>query len=73
MTQFDRARVVSEGITMDATRARRTRNQARQAWYASQRQRRFARFLGFLPDSTEPGRVSERLARMTGQSFVGRT
>jgi hypothetical protein len=33
---------------MDATRRRRTRDQARQAWYAGYRQRRFARFLGLL-------------------------
>ena len=32
---------------MDGTRARRTRDKARQAWYARHRQRRFARFLGF--------------------------
>jgi hypothetical protein len=32
---------------MDATRARRTRDRARQAWYARCRQHRFARFLGF--------------------------
>ena len=32
---------------MDATRSRRTRDRARQAWYARHRQRRFARFLGF--------------------------
>ena len=32
---------------MDATRARRTRDRARQLWYARSRQRRFARFLGF--------------------------
>jgi len=32
---------------MDATRARRTRDRARQAWYARHRQRRFARFPGF--------------------------
>ncbi len=32
---------------MDATRTRRTRDQARQRWYAQERQRRFARFLGF--------------------------
>ena len=32
---------------VDGTRARRTRDQARQAWYARHRQRRFARFLGF--------------------------
>jgi hypothetical protein len=33
--------------TMDATRTRRTRDHARQAWYGLHRQRRFARFLGF--------------------------
>jgi hypothetical protein len=32
---------------MDATRARRTRDDARQRWYASWRSRRFARHLGF--------------------------
>jgi hypothetical protein len=37
---------------MDATRARRTRDQARQKWYARCRQVRFARFLGF-PTGTE--------------------
>jgi hypothetical protein len=33
---------------MDATRARRTKDRARQHWYARHRQRRFARFLGFV-------------------------
>ena len=32
---------------MDGTRARRTGDKARQAWYARHRQWRFARFLGF--------------------------
>ena len=32
---------------MDATRRRRTRDRARQQWYARERRRRFARFLGF--------------------------
>jgi hypothetical protein len=32
---------------MDATRKRRTKDRARQAWYACCRQQRFARFLGF--------------------------
>ena len=36
---------------MDATRARRTRDQARQGWYARYRQRRFARYLGFVGGS----------------------
>ena len=30
---------------MDVTRTRRARDRARQVWYATQRQRRFARFL----------------------------
>jgi hypothetical protein len=33
---------------MDATRARRTRDRARQGWYARHRQWRFARYLGFV-------------------------
>jgi hypothetical protein len=32
---------------MDATRKKRTRDRARQAWYALSRRRRFARFLGY--------------------------
>ena len=32
---------------MDGTRRRRTRDRARQQWYARERRRRFARFLGF--------------------------
>jgi hypothetical protein len=32
---------------MDATRARRMRDQARKEWYAWHRQWRFARYLGF--------------------------
>jgi len=44
----------AEGMTtMDATRRRRTRDRARQRWYARQRQRRFARFLGFPSEDTE--------------------
>jgi len=41
---------------MDATRNRRTKDRVRQEWYALQRQRRFARFLGFLP--TTPTQAS---------------
>ncbi len=37
---------------MDATRKRRTKDRARQAWYARCRQRRFARFLGFAGSET---------------------
>jgi hypothetical protein len=32
---------------MDGSRARRTRDPIRKAWYASHRQRRFARHYGF--------------------------
>jgi hypothetical protein len=43
---------------MDATRTGRTRDRARQAWYASHRQRRFARFLGFSTSSgPDAGRI----------------
>jgi hypothetical protein len=44
---------------MDATRSRRTRDKARQQWYARERQRRFARFLGFpsiAPEAPRTGR-----------------
>lgn len=36
---------------MDATRPRRTRDQARQRWYGKCRTRRFARLLQFCPAS----------------------
>jgi hypothetical protein len=39
---------------VDGTRARRTRDKARQAWYARHRQRRFARFLGFDDRARDP-------------------
>ena len=32
---------------MDATRSRRTKDPVRRVWYASHRQRRFARHMGF--------------------------
>jgi hypothetical protein len=38
--------------TMDAQRSRRTRDEARKAWYAYYRQVRFARWFGFIePDA----------------------
>ncbi|HMB03861.1 MAG TPA: hypothetical protein VKP69_09010, partial [Isosphaeraceae bacterium] len=43
-----------EVASMDATRARRTKDRARRQWYARHRQRRFARFLGFA--TKDPGR-----------------
>jgi hypothetical protein len=39
---------------MDATRARRTRDRARQGWYARYRQWRFARYLGFADGLEAP-------------------
>ena len=47
-----------ESTTMDATRSRRTRDQARQGWYARYRQWRFARYLGFAasPEALKPRR-----------------
>jgi len=50
---------------VDATRARRTRDQARRAWYARHRQRRFARFLGFddqARDAASPPTAAARRA-----------
>ena len=38
---------------MDATRPRRTRDRARQQWYAGQRERRFARFMGVVPPRSD--------------------
>jgi hypothetical protein len=46
---------------MDATRKRRTKDRARQAWYAGCRQRRFARFLGFFRTGPAPPAVSREL------------
>ena len=45
---------------MDATRPRRTRDRARQQWYASRRQWRFARFMGVAvdPSSVQPARTA---------------
>jgi hypothetical protein len=45
---------------MDATRTRRTKDNARRQWYASSRCRRFARLLGFN-GLTAP---SEKTARL---------
>jgi hypothetical protein len=39
---------------MDATRPRRTRDRARQQWYAGQRQRRFAQFMGVAAPARVP-------------------
>jgi hypothetical protein len=44
---------------MDATRRRRTRDAARQGWYARWRSARFARRLGFPPASAAQARSCE--------------
>jgi hypothetical protein len=46
---------------MDATRSRRTRDRARQQWYASHRQRRFARFMGVVDPGRTPSPTSLRV------------
>jgi hypothetical protein len=38
---------------MDAQRSRRTRDQARKAWYAYYRQVRFARWFGFIESDAD--------------------
>jgi hypothetical protein len=43
---------------MDATRSRRTRDGARQAWYAARRQWRFARRFGLAGGASAPGAFS---------------
>jgi hypothetical protein len=45
---------------MDATRARRIRDRARQTWYASYRQWRFARFMGLVKEVRVSGRPDHR-------------
>jgi hypothetical protein len=55
---------------MDATRKRRTRDRARQAWYARCRQLRFARFLGFL--GCAGGRRAEQKAIRRAPPLVSR-
>ena len=59
---------------MDATRPRRTRDRARQQWYAGQRQRRFARFMGVDPprsdDETRRDGVLAAL-QQTGRAIHG--
>ncbi len=45
---------------MDATRPRRTRNSARQNWYAHWRSVRFARHMGFRTPTEAPQSESQR-------------
>ena len=58
---------------MDATRTRRTRDRARQGWYARYRQWRFARYLGFADGpgavgwAAEAGRSSPKGQERTGR------
>ena len=53
---------------MDATRSRRTKDAARQRWYASSRCRRLARLLGFL----QFGHGSETVEEDKGATAGGR-
>jgi hypothetical protein len=59
-----------ETLTMDATRTRRTKDRARQAWYARHRQRRFARFLGFTQDATAAAGCRRRPAGPAAQLLL---
>ena len=54
---------------MDATRTRRTRDQARQGWYARHRQWRFARYLGFPagPEIAITATISVQLSAKSGR------
>ena len=55
---------------MDATRSRRRRDPARQTWYASHRQRRFARFMGFVPFNRLSIRVAQGFRAHVGYLVV---
>jgi hypothetical protein len=46
--QFSFPAMIREGMIVDASRTRRTKDQTRKAWYAYYRQVRFARWLGFV-------------------------
>jgi len=48
---------------MDATRRRRTKDQARRVYYASHRQRRFAQHMGFAAPSPIASLLVEAKAR----------
>jgi hypothetical protein len=50
---------------VDGTRARRTRDRARQTWYARHRQWRFARFLGFDDRTRDPSPANVGAGRAT--------
>jgi hypothetical protein len=51
---------------MDATRPRRTRDTARQGWYARWRCARFARHLGFPPTVASTPRRPARAGELPG-------
>ena len=55
---------------MDGTRTRRTRDRARQTWYAGHRQPRFARWLGF--GVALATKASSRSLRMIDASDISR-
>ena len=53
---------------MDATRPRRTRDRARQRWYAGQRQRRFARFMGVVAVCGTPAKPTVIALQQVGKA-----
>jgi hypothetical protein len=57
---------------MDAHRSRRTRDQARKAWYAYYRQVRFARWFGFIePDADLNLLLRNPIAANPSQAVIG--
>ncbi len=60
---------------MDATRTRRTRDRARQGWYACYRQYRFARYLGFPvgPEGPIVGATTAWRPSSKGRPAIGRS
>ena len=58
---------------MDATRSRRTRDCARQRWYAAWRCQRFARHLGFAPLVTAMPDRLERSAELRIDDAISAT
>ncbi|MGZ3301887.1 MAG: hypothetical protein ACXWO3_13630 [Isosphaeraceae bacterium] len=57
---------------MDAQRSRRTKDQARKAWYAYYRQVRFARWFGFIKIDADWNQISrDRSIRKESRAWSG--
>ncbi|MGZ3412691.1 MAG: hypothetical protein ACXWNX_02440 [Isosphaeraceae bacterium] len=57
---------------MDAQRSRRTKDQARKAWYAYYRQVRFARWFGFIKIDADWNQISrDRSIRKKSRAWSG--